>query len=230
MKPRLLDLFCGAGGASMGYYRAGFDVVGIDIKPQPRYPFQFIQADALQPPVNLKAFDVIHASPPCQAYSVTKSLRKKNHPDLVAPTRNLLMTSEKPYVIENVIGAPLKVSMVLCGSMFQGLRVYRHRAFECEPVLYFPPASCNHSFSMPASKGAYHRLDEQKFITCVGHNFQALSGKVAMGIDWMTRDEMSQAIPPAYTEFIGRQLLTSSASGASDSAAPSSPRPPVPCR
>lgn len=191
----------------MGYYRAGFDVVGIDSEPQPRYPFHFLQADALTPPLDLGVFDVIHASPPCQAHSVTKHIHKRNHPDMIEPTRELLVRSGKPYVIENVIGAPLLVSLMLCGSMFPGLRVYRHRVFECNPVLYFPPASCNHTFSMPPSKGVYHRLEKQKFITCVGHNFQASSGKVALGIDWMTRDEMSQSIPPAYTEYIGRQLI-----------------------
>jgi DNA (cytosine-5)-methyltransferase 1 len=207
---RLLDLFCGAGWAAMGYHRAGFEVVGVDIKPQPRYPFAFVQADALEyASTHGHEFDVIHASPPCQAYSITKSLRKRHHPDLVASTRDALIRLGRPYVIENVIGAPLRVSLILCGSMFDGLRVYRHRAFECEPLQVFPPATCNHSFSMPASKGQYHSLDEQKFITCVGHNFQARSGKLAMGIDWMTRDEMAQAIPPAYTEYIGRQLLAS---------------------
>jgi DNA (cytosine-5)-methyltransferase 1 len=207
---RLLDLFCGAGGAAMGYHRAGFnEIIGVDIKPQPRYPFTFVQGDALEyVAAHGHEFDAIHASPPCQAYSITKSLRKRTHPDLVGVTRDALIRISKPYIIENVIGAPLRVSLILCGSMFEGLKVYRHRAFECEPLQVFPPATCNHSFRMPASKGQYHRLDEQKFITCVGHNFQASSGKVAMGIDWMTRDEMAQAIPPAYTEYIGRQLLS----------------------
>lgn len=208
---RLLDLFCGAGGAAMGYSRAGFtEIVGVDIHPQPRYPFMFVLGDALDFVRSFGAgFDAIHASPPCQAYSITKSLRKRQHPDFVAATRRALVATSRPYVIENVIGSPLLVSLVLCGSMFPDLRVYRHRAFECNPLQVFTPATCNHSFAMPASKGQYHRLDEQKFITCVGHNFQASSGKIAMGIDWMTRDEMAQAIPPAYTEYIGRQLLSS---------------------
>jgi DNA (cytosine-5)-methyltransferase 1 len=205
VKPRLLDLFCGAGGAAMGYHRAGFEVVGVDIKPQPHYPFEFHQADALTFP--LDGFDAIHASPPCQAYSVTRSLRKRVHPDLVDPTRERLIAAGIPWVMENVKGAPLRNALVLCGTMFDGLRVYRHRLFEAEPPIYFPPLACNHSFVMPASKGEYHRLDEQAFITAVGHNFQASSGRVAMGIDWMTRDELSQAIPPAYTEWIGRQLI-----------------------
>jgi DNA (cytosine-5)-methyltransferase 1 len=204
-KPRLLDLFCGAGGAAMGYHRAGFDVVGVDIKPQPHYPFEFHQADAMTYP--LDGFDVIHASPPCQAYSKTHALRKREHARLVGPTRERLAASRRPYIIENVEGAPLRNPIMLCGSMFDGLRVYRHRLFECNPAVYFPPLGCNHSFAMPASKGEYHTLDKELFITAVGHNFQAASGRIAMAIDWMTRDEMAQAIPPAYTAWIGRQLM-----------------------
>lgn len=195
----------------MGYHRAGFEVVGVDINPQPNYPFEFHQADAMSLMVDVSnwadGFDAIHASPPCQAYSITKSLRKRTHPDLVAPTRDALRATGLPYVIENVPGAPLLNPLVLCGSMFEGLRVYRHRLFECEPPIYWPPHACNHSFPMPASKGQYHTLDKQSFITAVGHNFQAASGRIAMQIDWMTRDEMAQAIPPAYTEWLGRFLL-----------------------
>lgn len=196
----------------MGYHRAGFEVVGVDIKPQPHYPFQFFECDALEFITTYCAdyflkVDAIHASPPCQAYSVTKSLHKKDHPDLVGKTREILIKTGKPYVIENVKGSPLNTSLMLCGSMFKDLRVYRHRYFECNPLLYFPPAECNHAYSMPKSKGEYHTLDKQSFITCVGHNFQAESGRKAMGIDWMTRDELAQAIPPAYTEWIGKQLL-----------------------
>ena len=207
-RPRLLDLFCGAGGAAMGYYRAGFDVVGVDIKPQPRYPFEFHQGDALEYcAAHGHEFDVIHASPPCQAYSVTKSIHGNDHPDLVAVTRAALQATGKPWVIENVVGAPLFSPLMLCGSMFSGLRVYRHRLFECNPQITFAPACCSHQFKMPASKGQYHELNGTNFITCVGHNFKASDGRIAMGIDWMTRAELSQAIPPAYTEYIGRQLL-----------------------
>ena len=207
-RPRLLDLFCGAGGAAMGYYRAGFDVVGVDIKPQPRYPFTFVQSDALEYcAAHGHEFDAIHASPPCQAYSVTKSIHGNDHPALVESTRDALIATGKTYVIENVVGAPLRNPLMLCGSMFAGLRVYRHRLFECNPLLFMAPATCHHRYVMPPSKGAYHKLNGDNFITCVGHNFKAADGRKAMGIDWMTRAELSQAIPPAYTEYIGRQLL-----------------------
>jgi DNA (cytosine-5)-methyltransferase 1 len=192
----------------MGYHRAGFDVVGVDIKPQPRFPFTFVQADALEYcAAHGHEFDVIHASPPCQAYSVTKSIHGNDHPDMVASTRKALQATGKPWVIENVVGAPLFSPLMLCGSMFPGLRVYRHRLFESNPQLHFAPASCHHTFKMPASKGQYHELNGSNFITCVGHNFKAADGRIAMGIEWMTRAELSQAIPPAYTEYIGRQLL-----------------------
>ncbi len=230
MKPYLLDTFCCAGGCTKGYQEAGFYVVGIDVEPQKHYiGDDFIQMDALEAlrilvgggyvtgktgrRYYLSDFAVIHASPPCQGYSNTKSIHNnktwgnKDYPDLVGPVRELLQATSKPYVIENVEGAPLVNYVMLCGSMFPGLRVYRHRLFECSPAIHFPPATCNHSYSMPASKGSYHTLDNQDFITCVGHNFQAESGKVAMQIDWMTRDEMAQAIPPAYCEWIGKQLL-----------------------
>jgi len=152
-------------------------------------------------------FDVIHTSPPCQLYSVTASLSTGNHPDLVGETRNVLIETGRPYVIENVPGSPLINPIVLCGSMFLGLRVYRHRLFESNPTIWFPPASCNHSFSMPQSKGMYHTLDKYDFITCVGNNFQARSGRIAMQIDWMTRAELAQAIPPAYTKWLGKRLI-----------------------
>lgn len=207
-KPRLLDLFCGAGGAAVGYHRAGFEVVGVDINPQPHYPFEFHQADAMTYP--LEGFDVIHASPPCQHYSACRAIYScagKEYPDLVAPVRDRLIATGKPFVIENVEGAPLKNYMMLCGSMFEGLRVYRHRLFECNPFLVFPPATCSHHHKLPKQFGEYHSLREDNFITCAGHNFKAEDGRIAMGIDWMTRDELAQAIPPAYTEWIGRQLM-----------------------
>jgi DNA (cytosine-5)-methyltransferase 1 len=148
---KLLDLFCGAGGAAMGYYRAGFeDITGVDNKPQPNYPFEFILGDALEYVIDHGAeFDVIHASPPCQAYSITKSLPwVDDYPELIEPLRNLLKETDKPYVIENVLGAPLINPLELCGSMF-GLPLIRHRLFECNPPIWFPPQphACKHLYT-----------------------------------------------------------------------------------
>ncbi len=204
---KLLDTFCGAGGAAMGYHRAGFEVVGVDIEPQPHFPFEFHQGDALEfIRRHGYEFDVIHASPPCQAYSTTKSLHRNDHPDLVGITRETLVYTDRPYIIENVPGLPLKNYVILCGTMF-GLQVIRHRWFECSPQILMAPKSCNHYGKTGKSKGEYHTLDKSDLITCVGHNFQAESGRIAMAIDWMTRDELAQAIPPAYTEWLGRRML-----------------------
>lgn len=209
-KQRLLDLFSGAGGCAVGYACAGFDVVGVDVAAQKHYPFEFHQADALEYCAQHgHEFDVIHASPPCQGYSKTQSIHNTygKHPRMIEQVRAALMKTGRPYVIENVPGAPLINPLLLCGSMFPGLRVYRHRLFEINPPILCAPASCNHSFSMPPSKGVYHTLETKDFITCVGHNFKAADGCIAMGIDWMTRAELAQAIPPSYTEFIGRELM-----------------------
>lgn len=202
---RLLDLFCGAGGAAMGYHRAGFDeIVGVDIKPQPRYPFTFVRADALE---YLAArgheFDAIHASPPCQKYTwAAKRWRDIERSDLVGATREALATTGKPYTIENVIGAPLQRQIVLCGAMF-GLRVLRHRCFETNWLLLQP--------SHPTHRGT---VGGGEYVTVAGHGGNNAKGhggrahkQAAMGIDWMNDQELNEAIPPAYTEFIGRQLL-----------------------
>jgi DNA (cytosine-5)-methyltransferase 1 len=205
---KVLDLFCGAGGVTKGLQQAGFYVVGVDIKPQPRYcGDEFNQSDALTFP--LDGYDFIWASPPCQAYTRLNNIRGNGHlhPRLIEPIRARLMASGVDWVIENVPGAPLLNPLILCGTMFPGLRVYRHRLFECSWGKPRAPSVCNHTFRMGPSRGAYHRLDESEFITCCGHNFQAKSGKIAMQIDWMTRDEMAQAIPPAYSEFIAREFL-----------------------
>ena len=191
----------------MGYHRAGFEVVGVDINPQPRFPFEFHQADALTFP--LDGFDVIHASPPCQRYSVASNIHgnpRYRHHDLVSPTRERLKTMPF-YVIENVPGSPLKNPIMLCGTMFNGLRVYRHRFFECGGFVIPLTMQCNHTHRMGKSKGEYHTLEKSPFITCVGHSFKGSDGRIAMDIPWMTRDELSQAIPPAYTELIGKQLI-----------------------
>ncbi len=207
MSYRLLDLFCGAGGAGEGYSRAGFEVVGVDINPQPHYPFEFHQADALEYPLN--GFDVIHASPPCQRYtSLTQHHGKADkHPDLVGDTRAVLCESGVRYVIENVIGAPLVQPIMLCGSSF-GLPLRRHRFFESDVFLF--EKECRHE-EMPKRFRVY---DHGKWYTtwCVpvyGHG----GGKAdehwpeARGIAWMTRRELCEATPPAYTEWIGKQLM-----------------------
>ncbi len=217
MKPRLLDLFCGAGGAATGYSRAGFDVVGVDIKPQPRYPFEFVQDDALallstypwwdEPP-----FDAIHASPPCQAFSPLQRLHKeREYPRLIEPTRELLEATGLPYVIENVPGAPLFHPFKLCGSSF-GLDVRRHRLFETNwPMGLIPP--CAHYLHTPRFQNTGKR--RRAVLSSVvgvygGSHFKGDNlgyRSRAMGIDWMQMDELSEAIPPAYTELIGHQLL-----------------------
>lgn len=206
-KPRLLDLFCGAGGCSMGYHRAGFEVVGVDINPQPRYPFTFIHADALIVLAKLShRFDVIHASPPCQAYTTMRHLGKRageNAPDLVATTRDMLKTSNRLYVIENVVGSPLQKPTVICGSFF-GLGVRRHRLFETSFRLATIPW-CRHSKS-PRPIAVYG--DHPQGASLRINRANSLSqGREAMGIDWMNWRELTQAIPPAYTEYIGNQLI-----------------------
>lgn len=216
MKPRLLDLFCGAGGAAVGYTRAGFEVVGVDMRAQPNFPFEFIQDDALDylgkafPFGYTNDFAAIHASPPCQAYSVTASLHDAEYPDLIEPVRELLRSTGLPYVIENVQGAPLYNHVLLCGSSF-GLGVRRHRLFEVEPIPPFMPP-CAHYLQpepidvtgtggpaarKPGQGGGIHRKPK---------NLE--QAREAMGIDWMSRRELSEAVPPAYTEWIGHQFLT----------------------
>jgi DNA (cytosine-5)-methyltransferase 1 len=203
-KPRLLDLFCGAGGAAMGYRRAGFEVVGVDIKLQPRFPFTFIQADALEYcREHGNEFDAIHASPPCQAYSPLKALSDKEYPDLVALTREALGRVGKPWVIENVMSAPLLAGVTLCGGMF-GLRTYRHRRFESS-VFMFQPEHPKH-VTPTRTKRRREGWDAGEFVSITG-DVGVYVGPEAMGIDWMSGDELCQAIPPAYAEWIGRQLM-----------------------
>lgn len=186
----------------MGYHRAGFEVVGVDINPQPHYPFEFHQADALVylstlgGPRTRRDFDAIHASPPCQHYSVTHTIHATyKYPDLVAPVRALLGLSGLPYVIENVPNAPLMDPIVLCGEMF-GLGFIRHRLFES-----------NWTLARPAHVA--HRRPGDSYMTIAGHWSGIADGREAMGIEWMSRDELSQAISPAYTEWIGAQLMAS---------------------
>jgi DNA (cytosine-5)-methyltransferase 1 len=203
-RPRLLDLFCGAGGCSVGYHRAGFDVVGVDVKPQPNYPFEFHEADALTFP--LEGFDAIHASPPCPSYSFATHYHgtQGNHPDLYAPVRALLHDTGLPYVIENVPGSPVRKDLVLCGEMF-GLRVHRHRLFETGRFFVMRPPHAPH-----ALKGALHNCHiEAGHARLVAGNYADHEDAAdAMGIDWpMSRRELANAIPPAYTEHIGGYLM-----------------------
>jgi DNA (cytosine-5)-methyltransferase 1 len=211
-RPRLLDLFCCAGGAAVGYHRAGFDVVGVDIEPQPNYPFRFVKADALEFAAAVgDMFDAIHASPPCQAYSVmTAAEAKPRHPQLIAPTQTLLRQIGRPYVIENVEGARrhLDHPVKLCGSF--GLRIRRHRYFEVSFPAMAPP--CAHRRG-DVPVGIYGDHPDSKRYTRPDGTFRGTKARTvedagdALGIDWMTWLEMAESIPPAYTEFLGGHLL-----------------------
>ncbi len=214
--PRLLDLFCCAGGASVGYDDAGFDVVGVDIEPQPNYPFKFWQHDALAflqldwPQRVADSFDAIHASPPCQAYSDLQKQNKRDYPDLIPELRERLVATGLPYVIENVEGAPLQDPIMLCGTMFPELRVIRHRLFESNIPLLAPEHGKHPLvFTHDKRKAHYGLLDQDESFVQVtgGGNCTVANKRDAMGIDWMTGKELNEAIPPAYTEHVGRQLL-----------------------
>jgi DNA (cytosine-5)-methyltransferase 1 len=212
-KPRLLDLFCCAGGAGVGYSQVGFEVVGVDIKPQPNYPLPFIQADALTlDPEFMASFDAVHASPPCQAYS---DLAKRNGnadkwPRLIVPVRTMLVRSGLPYVIENVDGAPLLHPVVLCGTMFPELRVLRHRLFDANFEIVPPPHGEHPKVhTLDRRKAHFGKTDEWKDFVQVtgGGNSTLAAARDAMGIDWMTKGQINEAIPPAYTRFVGKHLL-----------------------
>lgn len=211
-KPLLLDLFCGAGGAAMGYHRAGFTVFGVDINPQRNFSFAFYQGDAVE---YLREhghkFDAIHASPPCQAHTSLKSMNPtKTYACFIEPIRKLLVELKKPYIIENVRGAPLFFPVMLCGSSF-GIKVRRHRLFESNIAL--ETLACDHeSQGQPIDvSGTGGRRLGERLDGKGGNSNKPLNleeARAAMGIDWMTRKELSQAIPPAYCEFIGKQLIS----------------------
>jgi DNA (cytosine-5)-methyltransferase 1 len=214
---RLLDLFCGAGGAAMGYHRAGFQILGIDNHPQPHYPFEFIQDDALDYVAGeyydrtLGRFDAIHASPPCQAYIQRNKHLKTGYPKLIESLREWLERIGIPYIIENVEGAPLLSPIKLCGTMFD-LPLLRHRLFEFShsPPLFIP--QCNHRGTVASGdyagvyafggKGHRHGKGVRDPKNKPGPDWNE-----AMGIDWMTKKELTQAIPPAYTEYVGKELI-----------------------
>jgi DNA (cytosine-5)-methyltransferase 1 len=216
MRPLLLDLFCGAGGAATGYYQAGFDIVGVDVNHQPRYPFKFVQADALEylRTEDLSGYCLIHASPPCQGYSVSRFRHPgKEYPMLLEPVREALQATGLPYVIENVEGAPLIDAVTLCGSQF-GLTcewpgngkvaLRRHRLFEST----FPvPDPGPHDHSLLSVPVYGHGPSGRKArLKGTGH---AQAERDVMRIDWMTREEINEAIPPAYTEYVGQHALLS---------------------
>lgn len=218
-RPRLLDLFCCAGGAAMGYHRAGFEVVGVDIRPQPRYPFEFHQADAMDFPT--EGFDAIHASPPCQHFSAMTvvSGRREDHPDLLEPCRQKLKATGLPYVIENVVRAPLLNPVVMCGVAMgltivdDGVRyvAYRHRLFECSFPIMVPPCACHKAAGVVLGMyGGGTRQDTRKGKDPGGGNTRkanADQSRRLMDMPWATRDEINQAVPPAYTEHIGGYLM-----------------------
>lgn len=217
-KPVLLDLFCGAGGCTKGYQRAGFLVVGVDAKAQPDYcGDKFIQMDALDflerllrsrhhrvAGYSLRRYAAIHASPPCQAYTSLRALGKsagEGAPDLIAPVRELLKATGLPYVIENVPGSPLRDAVMLCGSSV-GLRVRRHRLFETNFPVMVPP--CAHG--QQGRSVAVYGDHPQKTDRPPWRAETIAAGRAAMDIDWMGWRPLTQAIPPAYTELIGHQL------------------------
>jgi DNA (cytosine-5)-methyltransferase 1 len=203
MPLRLLDLFCCQGGAGEGYRRAGFDITGVDIEPQPRNPHRFIQADALAfLAEHGHKFDAIHASPPCQAFTKAQRLQANEHPNLIAPVRVTLRRLGVPYVIENVEGAPLIDPIMLCGTMF-GLRLYRHRLFECS----FPVAEPLHGQHWLRQVKMGRKAGPQDILQPVGNFTGVDEARDAMGMPWANRDGLREAVPPAYTEHIGGYLL-----------------------
>lgn len=232
----LLDLFCGAGGAAVGYHRAGFEVIGVDNKQQLNYPYLFAQHTAqhvlldlldglpvvvsnhktplsreirIERQYYLEDFDAIHASPPCQKWAIIGQAYEHSHSDQITPIRELLLQTGLPYVIENVVKAPLLLdkSILLCGSSF-GLGLHRHRRFESNVKLFDLP--CRHEWQLPRFKNYDHGRSQYARIVKVYGNGSLKSNEYwarEMEIDWMNRIEITQAIPPAYTRYIGAQLM-----------------------
>lgn len=217
---KMVDFFCCQGGCSRGYMDSGLfeSVVGVDINPQPRYPYEFIQGDAMELMADkdfMSRFDFAHASPPCQGYSALKYMTTTDHPELVPQTRALLARSGKPWVIENVVGAPITDALMLCGTMF-GLKTRRHRLFETSTGFIFPPASCSCRGKRVKDYALKRQLGKNiisswengaELLDITGHEFKVDQASEVMGIDWMTGKGLSQAIPPVYTEYIARQMF-----------------------
>lgn len=208
MKPRLLDMFCGAGGCTKGYQRAGFEVVGVDINPQPNYcGDEFFQKNALYwvEVGEFFGFDAIHASPPCQSFTAYKRTGNVGeYPNLIPETRKILQATGLPYVIENVPGAPLENPVQLCGTAF-GLDIQRHRLFETNFPLMAPP--CSHGRNAARFAQATNRKNKRRTVEVGVWRIPLAEQQRAMGIDWMELEELSEAIPPAYTEHIGSYLM-----------------------
>ncbi len=231
---RILELFCGGGGSAVGYHRVGFKVVGVDIKPQKHFPFAFILGDALDilarmikrekflandgQYYGLEDFDAIHASPPCQFYTRLRHLpwlKGKKYWDSIPATRELLIKTDKPWILENVEDAPVPNSIILCGQMF-GLSLYRHRRFEASFLLLQPAHDSHRKVIAPgrASLGRRHHgqsgfkeINRDSICGKSGYAGDVERRKLMMKIDWMNGEELAQAIPPCYTEFIGKQLM-----------------------
>jgi len=215
--PKLLALFCGAGGDSVGYHRAGFKVVGVDHLPQPRYPFEFHQADAFEyVREHGHKFDAIHAGPPCQKYTGMRRItlsrfgHAPEHPDLIAATREALQATGQVYVIENVQGSPLQTQIILCGASLGLPHIARHRHFESNVLLFAP--KCTHR-SNEYTIGVYGARPDGRRVSYRHHRLCRVANsleeaQIEMGIDWMIWSEITQAIPPVYTEYIGKQLIT----------------------
>lgn len=220
-RPLLLDLFCKAGGASMGYHLAGFDVVGVDLEPQPRYPFEFHQGDFREVADRLladRSVAAIALSPPCKTQTDLKAFSGKQHVDLIPDAREFARSTGLPYVIENVEGAHLLDPIILCGSMFDRL-ILRHREFESNfPLAQMPHRHAEQAVMSPGFPVLRYHSGKPRVVMSpvvgvygggqgLGKGEAARWGRV-MGIDWMVRDELSQAIPPCYTRWIGARLLT----------------------
>lgn len=215
-RPLLLDLFCCAGGCAKGYADAGFEVVGVDIEPKPSYPYRMVVADAMRPPFDMASFDAIHASPPCQGYSKNMRHLAKPKPMLIEACREMLRASGRPWIIENVEGAPLESEttlfgehgVLLCGTQF-GLRIRRHRLFETSFSVPMPPP-CNHR---AAPLNPHREESRERMRKEFGRvDLEAIWRKEA-GVAWMNKHDGRQAIPPVFTEYIGKQLLAAILTG-----------------
>lgn len=212
--PRLLDLFCGAGGCSVGYHRAGFDVVGVDDVPHPEYPYEFVLADALDVMADVefvRSFDAVHGSPPCPLYSsITPDSTRDTHPDLIPPTRAAFRAAGIPWVIENVVGAPLDDPVLICGKAM-GLRdIKRHRLFESSVFMMSPGCACDNgpAYGIYGDHGDKTPRQRKDGFKRWGKARDVEHAQQIMGIGWMSRwDDLADAIPPSYTEFIGAQLM-----------------------